>query len=165
MNVSTAARREAGSRSRAMKKLSRWIPTGEAGQAYIEFLIILPILLLFIAAILYFGRVLYASIAADVASYDCVRTAAEALKQDNGVNQGITAAYNTMRGFYLDTSGVRVQVWAPGGWERGNEVRCRVTYGISLRGVPFVHLLDIPNVFPVRSTTYLRIEEYKSRWE
>jgi len=148
-----------------MKKARAWIPVGEGGQAYIEFLIILPILLVFIAAILYFGRVLYAAIAADVASYDCVRTAAEALRQENGVEQGITAAYNTMRGFWLDGSGVRVQVWAPGGWERGNEVRCRVTYGISLRGVPLVQLLGFPHTFPVRSTARLRIEEYKSRWE
>ncbi len=137
----------------------------QAGQAYLEFLILIPLLLVFVAGILYFGRVLYASIAVDMASYDCARTAAEALREGQGIQQGSTAAYNTLRGFYLNPDGAQVQVWAPGGWERGEQIRCRVTYGISLRGVPFVHLLGVPDVFPARSTTYLRVEEYKSRWE
>ena len=137
----------------------------EAGQAYVEFLIVLPIMLLFIAGILYFGRTLYASLAADMASYDCVRTAAEAMHEGNGVGQGRAAAYNTLRGFYMDTSGARVRVWAPNGWKRGNQVNCRVSYGVSLIGVPFVHLFDIPNTFPVRTGTHLRIEEYKSQWD
>ncbi len=137
----------------------------EAGQAYVEFLIVLPLLLIVIAGILYFGRVLYASIAADMASYDCARTAAEALKAGHGVNQGESAAKNTLRGFDMNPGGARVQVSAPSGWKRGGQIRCSVAYGISLGGLPFVQLLGVPAVFPARSTTYERVEQYKSRWD
>jgi len=137
----------------------------DSGQSYVEFLMILPILLLFVAGILYFGRVLYTRVAVDMAAYDCVRTSAEAMRGGGQAEyQGITAARNTLRGFYLDPTGASVAVLFPGGWGRGNQVQCRVSYGVSLKAVPFVTAMGFPGVHHVRSTTHLRVEEYKSRW-
>jgi uncharacterized protein (UPF0333 family) len=141
--------------------------TQEAGQAYLEFLLILPLLLALIAGILYFGRVLYAKIAVDNAAYDCVRTAAEAMQQDGaqGRYQGETVAINTLEGFYLNRRGGSAAVAYPGSWGRGQEVACQVRYNVSLGGVPFVEWLDVPRQLLIQSTTHLRVEEYKSQWK
>ena len=138
----------------------------EEGQAYLEFLLILPLFLALIAGILYFGRVLYVKIAVDAAAYDCVRTAAEAMQPDGaqGRYQGETVALNTLEGFYLNRRGGSAAVAYPGSWGRGQEVACQVRYTMSLGGVPFVEWLDVPRQLPIQSTTHLRVEEYKSQW-
>lgn len=137
----------------------------EAGQAMIELALVLPLFIILAAGVLYFGKVLYAYIAADMASYDCVRTAAEALHPGNGQAQGRTAAIDTLRGFYMSGVTPRVRVDAPNGWKRGREVRCRVDYGISLAGMPLIGMLDTPQEIHIQSDTKLRIEQYKSRWD
>jgi len=62
------------------------------GQAYVELIMVLPILLILVAAVIFFGRILYLKIALDMASYDGVRAAVEALDEQAGISQGVTAA-------------------------------------------------------------------------
>lgn len=138
----------------------------EEGFALTEFALVLPLFIVLAAGVFYFGRITYAKIAADMASYDCVRTAAEALDAGHGQAQGLRAAQDTIEGFYMGGAPPRVVVYAPNGWKRGRQVRCRVSYGISLKGVPLIHLLASSKPkFKVVSETALRIEEYKSRWD
>ena len=139
----------------------------QGGQAYAEFLIILPVVLLFIGAVLYFGRVLYVHIAVNTAAYDCARTAAEAMQPGGrqGVQQGVTAALNTLEGFYVDRRGASAAVSFPDQWGRGRQIECQVAYRMSLKGMPFVYTLpNAPQQLTVRSSARLRVEEYKSEW-
>ena len=131
----------------------------------LEMALVLPLFIILAAGVLYFGKVLYAYIAADMASYDCVRTSAEALHAGNGQQQGRTAAIDTMRGFYMSDITPRVTVYAPHGWKRGRPVRCRVEYNVSLAGMPLIGMLNVPQKIHIQSDTALRIEQYKSRWE
>jgi hypothetical protein len=123
--------------------------------------------LLFIGGVLYFGRVLYVQIAVHTAAYDCARTAAEAMQPGGGqaVQQGVTAALNTLAGFAVDRRGARAAVSFPDAWGRGRQVECAVAYRLSLRAVPFAHLLDALLESTLRATARLRVEEYKSEWQ
>jgi len=131
----------------------------------IEMALVLPLFIILAAGVLYFGKVLYAYIAADMAAYDCVRTAAEALHAGSGQMQGRTAAIDTVRGFYMSGVTPRVTVYAPNGWKRGRDVRCRVGYTVSLAGMPLIGMLNVSQKIHVQSDTALRIEQYKSRWD
>lgn len=149
-----------------MKLLSRFV-SREEGQGYAEFLWVLPIFTIFIAGVMFFGQIFYCQLACDMASYDGARAAAEALLTGAGTYQGQIAAARTLEGFHMDPSPASISVYAPGEWERGREIYCRVTYNLSLGHLPFVG--SFPSVFSpafeVSSDTALRVESFRSWWE
>ena len=59
---------------------------------------VLPLFLLVISALVFFGRVLYVKIALDMTSYDACRAAVEALQPGDGVSQGLIAGQATLQG-------------------------------------------------------------------
>jgi hypothetical protein len=71
----------------------------ERGQAFVELVMVLPLFLLIIAALIFFGRVLYVKIAADMPSYDACRG-------DRGATTWMirrcVAGLETLKGFYIN---------------------------------------------------------------
>jgi hypothetical protein len=137
---------------------------GERGQAYVEVLLLLPLYVVLIVGVTYFGRAWYAKIAAEVAAYDGTRTAIEAMGEPRGTWQGIIAARQTLAGFYLDPSHADVRVVPLDVWGRGQAVRCDVRYKVDLSGVPLIELIAAEPVLPVWARAVGQVEAYKSEW-
>ena len=136
----------------------------EEGQAYIEFLLVMPLYIVLIVGATYFGRAWYAKIAAEVAAYDGTRTAIEAMGEPQGVWQGLVAARQTLAGFYLDPAHADVRVVPVDVWGRGQAVRCDVRYRVDLSGVPLIELIGADPTLPVWARGVGQVEAYKSAW-
>ncbi len=137
----------------------------DKGQGYVEVLVIIPIVLLIVGVLGFFGRFWYAHLAAEEAAFSCTRTAIEALDRGQGVWQGGIAARNALAGFWLtDPSRARVTILPLDDWERGGWVMCEVAYAVDLRHVPFARWLHPNPVFPIRASYWGRLQEYKSEW-
>ncbi|MBU0495607.1 MAG: pilus assembly protein [Chloroflexi bacterium] len=135
----------------------------EQAQAYIEFLMLLPVALLLIAGVIFFGRVLYTQIALDNATYDGVRAGIASLHSGRESVQATQAARWTLAGYHLDPGDARVQV---GGFlgGRGNLLSCRVDYTVYVGDIPFVDRFFPAAGVPLSSTASGQVERYKSRW-
>jgi Flp pilus assembly protein TadG len=119
--------------------------------------------LLIVAGILYFGRVLYSDIAVQMAAYDGARAAVETLDEVRGSHQARTAAYASLDGWQLVPANAFVTVaYEP--WNRGSRVRCMVSYSVPTGNIPGAHVLFGADPV-VRSSVALRVERYKSRWD
>jgi len=136
----------------------------EEGQAYVEFLLVMPLYIVLIVGATYFGRAWYAKIAAEVAAYDGTRTAIEAMGEPRGTWQGIIAARQTLAGFYLDPAHADVRVVPVDVWGRGQAVRCDVRYRVDLSGVPLIELIGADPTLPVWARGVGQVEAYKSAW-
>ena len=136
----------------------------EEGQAYVEFLLVMPLYIVLIVGATYFGRAWYAKIAAEVAAYDGTRTAIEAMGEPQGVWQGMVAARQTLAGFYLDPAHADVRVVPVDVWGRGQAVRCDVRYRVDLSGVPLIELIGADPTLPVWARGVGQVEAYKSAW-
>ena len=136
----------------------------EAGQAYIELVMVLPLFLIVIAALIFFGRLLYVKIALDMASYDACRAAVEALRPGDGVAQGMTAAQETLAGFHLNPGGASIAIVPAGAWDRGMPVRCMASYDLFVGDIPSVSAFASGTRLPIQSTTWSRVELWRSDW-
>ena len=70
----------------------------------------IPIFLILIGTLMYFGRALYAKAAVEEAASGGARWAATSLSGQQGCAQVREAIATTLRGYYLDPSGASVQV-------------------------------------------------------
>ena len=138
---------------------------GEFGQAYIELVMVLPLFLIVIAALILFGRVLYVKIALDMASYDACRAAVEALRPGDGISQGLVAGRETLKGFYLNPAGANVAISPAGGWARGTPVQCIASYDLFVGDIPGVSSIATGSGVPLQSTTWSRVELWRSDWQ
>ena len=134
------------------------------GQAYIELVMVLPLFLIVIAALVFFGRVLYVKIALDMTSYDACRAAVEALRPAEGISQGIVAGRETLKGFNLNPAGAGITIAPAGGWQRGTPVQCMATYDLFVGDVPGVSSFANGSGIPLQSTTWSRVELWRSDW-
>jgi len=137
----------------------------ERGQAYIELVMVLPLFLIVIAALILFGRVLYVKIALDMASYDACRAAVEALRPGDGVSQGMIAGQETLKGFYLNPAGANITISPAGGWTRGTPVRCVAAYDLFVGDIPALSSIASGSGVPLQSTTWSRVELWRSDWQ
>jgi len=135
-----------------------------SGQAYIELVMVLPLFLIVIAALIFFGRVLYVKIALDMASYDACRAAVEALQPGDGVSQGMVAGRETLRGFYLNPAGANITVSPAGAWARGTPVQCTAAYDLFVGDIPGVSGFATSSGMPLQSATWSRVELWRSDW-
>lgn len=134
------------------------------GQAYIEFILVLPLILLTIAALIFFGRVLYVKIALDMASYDACRAAVEAMQGGDGLAQGQSAGQNTLRGFNLNAAAAHVSIAPQGAWQRGTRVQCQAGFNLYVGDIPLVTTFAGKNV-SLQSTSWSRVETWRSYWQ
>ncbi len=137
---------------------------GEKGQAYIELVMVLPLFLIVIAALIFFGRVLYVKIALDMASYDACRAAVEALRRGDGVSQGSIAGRETLKGFFLNPAAANITVSSAGGWARGTPVQCVATYDLFVGDIPSLSSFASGSGVPLQSSTWSRVELWRSDW-
>lgn len=125
---------------------------------------VLPIFLLVIAALIFFGRVLYVKIALDMASYDACRAAVEALRPGDGITQGMTAGRQTLAGFYLNPGGASLTIAPAGGWDRGTPVQCSASYDLFVGDIPGAASFGSGSGVSIQSTTWSRVELWRSDW-
>ncbi len=137
----------------------------ERGQAMVEFILILPFLFIILAALIFFGRLIYATIALDMASYDACRAAVESLRRDDGQTQGLVAGRETLNGFSMSAASARLVVTPRGKWDRGAWVRCRTQYNLKVNDIPMVQLFHPSGAVPLRATQWSRIQTWRSWWE
>ncbi len=148
-----------------VEHISKKQNSAERGQAMVEFILILPFLFLILAALFYFGRLIYATIALDMASYDACRAAVESLRRDDGQTQGLVAGRETLNGFSMSAASARLTVTPQGKWDRGAWVRCRTEYNLKVNDIPMVQLFHPGGAVPLRATQWSRIQTWRSWWE
>ncbi|MDR7427994.1 MAG: pilus assembly protein [Armatimonadota bacterium] len=130
------------------------------GQAYVEFILVLPLMLLIIAGIIAFGQGLYVKLATQAAAWAAARHAVATLNPSRGSQQAILAARYALAGFALDPNDARVEV-STAGWNRGVRVAVRVCYDVPPPPVPYGGIFR-----PLRicSGQTMPIYRWKSRW-
>ena len=97
-----------------------------------------------------------------VAARECARNAITTLDSGAGVNQGVQAGYNSLRGNHLSASSANINV-SYGAWERGSDVTCTVSYKIDVSGIPLIQ--GVYHDIPMQASVTLQIEPLKSRWK
>ena len=137
----------------------------ERGQALVEFVLILPFLFILFAALIFFGRLIYSTIALNMSSYDACRAAVESLRQDDGQRQGLDAGRETLNGFSMSAASARLTVTPQGKWDRGAWVRCQTQYTLKVSDIPMVRLFYAGGAIPLQSTRWSRIQTWRSWWE
>jgi Flp pilus assembly protein TadG len=132
---------------------------GQRGQAYVEFLMVLPLLLLLVAGVIAFGQAFYAKLATQAAAWSGARHAIATVNSSRGAWQAYQAPRYALAGFGLNPSTAQVQVY--GAWGRANDVRVQVCYPVPRPPVPFGDML-VPT--EVCSQMTMPVYRWKSRW-
>ncbi len=141
-------------RSRKQKRAKK-------GQAYVEFIIVLPLLLLLIAGSMGFGQMLYVKLAMEAAAWSGCRHAVATLDEARGVNQAYLAVRHTLQGFGLVPDEARAFVTRWGQWGRGSQVQVRVCYRVPPPPVPMGEMFA-PTYMCARQT--MPVYRWKSKW-
>ena len=133
----------------------------QSGQAYVEFLIVLPLLLLIVAGITGFGQSLYVKLAVEGAAWSATRHAIATLDETRGTQQAFVAARHTLSGFGLNPNSAQAGVTVWGQWGRGTQVRARVCYPVPPPPVP-MGAVFAPSQICAQQT--MPVYRWKSRW-
>ncbi len=143
------------------RKRKRKRRRGESGQAYIEFILVLPLFLIVIATIIGYGQSFYVKLATDATAWSACRHAIASLNEVRARSQAFRAARYTLSGFGLNPDSARVTVVQWGRWRRGTQIRVDVCYDVPSPPVPLGDIL-----FPteVCSHQMMPVYLYKSRW-
>jgi len=107
----------------------------ERGQTMVEFALALPILALFLVAIVELGIVLNAYVEVTHAARVGARKASVLRKDTSGISKAIVAARDSTSN--LDKDELNVEV-TPQPWPKGTPVEVRVTYPVSIDILGFV---------------------------
>ncbi len=131
------------------------------GQAYVEFILVMPIFLIFIAAIIGYGQILYTRLAVDAAAWSSTRHAIASLDETRATNQAFLAARYTLSGFGLNPNSAHVYVTHWGEWQRGTQVRVEVCYDVPSPPVP---MGDVLSPGEVCARQIMPVNQLKSKW-
>lgn len=133
----------------------------QRGQAYVEFVLVLPLFLLVIAGVIGFGQMLYTKLALEAAAWSSARHAIATIDQTRGLQQAFLGARYTLSGFGLNPDHAQTQVSVWGTWRRGTQIRTRTCYPVPAPPVPFGQAL-----LPERlcATETLPVYKWKSKW-
>jgi len=134
------------------------------GQALYETALVLFLFLVMMIGVVMIGPLVYTRLAVDVACYDCITAAVEAMEEDQGQYQGRTAAWQTLAGYRLDPTRASIYIWPDGTWDRGAQVTCRVTYRLRLGNLPGVSAFFGGGEVIIARSASLDVESYKSKW-
>ncbi len=134
------------------------------GQALIEMLIALPVLLLILAAVIGFGRVLFVGLAVDQAAFTGGRYAAESLNPYQAAYQAYRASAMNLTANGLDAESMAWQLDAAG-WQRGCAVTNRVGVAVPVGDIPLAPLLFGGDRVTLWQGATFRIERWKSKWQ
>jgi Flp pilus assembly protein TadG len=131
------------------------------GQAYVEFIIVLPLLLIIIAGVIGYGQALYTKLAMEAAAWSACRHAIATLDASRGLDQAFRATRHTLMGFGLNPDSAQVHVSMWGEWDRGTRVQAQVCYDVPSPPVPLGEVL-VPQLICARQT--MPVYKWKSRW-
>jgi hypothetical protein len=139
----------------------------ERGQGQVLTLILAVLILSLLLGLgAFVAHVQPVKVAVHAAARNCARMAAESLAEGRGVEQGHVAAYQTMADMSFDPAFVDVLiVQGEYGWDRGESISCHVRYAVDVGWMPFVDLFYSGQAVYLQSSSALRIEPYKSRWD
>ncbi len=130
----------------------------------IEMLIALPLLLLILAAVIGFGRVLFVALAVDQAAFTGGRYAAESLNPYQAVYQSYRATALNLTANGIDAVPMAWQLDAAG-WQRGGTVTNYVGVAVPVNDIPLAPLLFGGDRVTLWQGATFRIERWKSRWQ
>ena len=131
------------------------------GQAYVETLLVLPLLLLVVAGVIGFGQALYTKLAMEAAAWSAARHAVASLDQERATSQAFLAARHTLSGFGLNPDSAQARIVTWGAWGRGAQSRAVVCYDVPSPPVPFGEALS-PRRVCARQT--MPVYRWKSKW-
>ncbi len=146
-----------------MRRGARRYPD-ERGQAALEMLLALPVLMLILAAVLGFGRVLFVALAVDQAAFSGGRFAAESLNPYQAAYQAARATAGNLTASGLDATAATWQLQAAG-WQRGGAVTNRVGVAVPVGDIPLAPLLFGGERVSVWQQATFRVQRWKSRWQ
>ncbi|MGE5587656.1 MAG: TadE/TadG family type IV pilus assembly protein [Clostridia bacterium] len=127
------------------------LPRNERGQALVEMALVLTVLLLLLAGIIEFGRILSAQLIVSHASREGARIGVLG-KADTEITERVLTAASV-----LDASKITVSITPPqSGRVRGAELRVEVSYSVDIV-VPLLSGI-LTNPYPVRGVTVMRVE-------
>ncbi len=132
-----------------------------SGQAYVEFVLVIPLFLIIIAGITGYGQALYTRLAVDAAAWSACRHAVASLDESRATNQAFLAARYTLGGFGLNPDSAQVQVTHWGAWQRGTQVRAQVCYSVPAPPVPMGNLFSPTQVC---ARQLMPVNQFKSKW-
>lgn len=132
-----------------------------AGQAYVEFVIVLPLFLILIAGVVGFGQSLYTKLALEGAVWAGARHGVATLNPTRGTQQAYLGARYTLSGFGLNPDRAQVQALVWGQWGRGTQIQVRACYPVPSPPVPMGRVLA-PNRLCAAQT--MPVYQWKSRW-
>ena len=137
------------------------------GQASVEFILVMPLLVIILLALLTVGRLLYVHLALITAANDCATSAAQATEFDPMMSQGFAARQHSLASFQVSqsvsTGGIYSAVSAHNGF--GN-IACQVGYPLKAEwlGNWAGSILVGHQFFSVQYTINEPWQAYKSDW-
>ena len=141
--------------------MSRRSRKRESGQAYVEFIIVLPLLLLLIAGSMGFGQLLYVRLAMEAAAWSGCRHAVATLNEGRGINQAYAGVRYAVSGFGLAPDDAVAFITRWGEWGRNTQVRVRVCYEVPPPPVPLGETFAPTSVCAVQ---IMPVNKWQSRW-
>ena len=139
----------------------------ERGQASVELVLILPIIVLLILGTLALGRLLYVHLAILTAANDCATSAAQAPEFDHMMAQGFAARENSLRAFQVSQNVATGAIYSAVSVHNTNgNIACQVGYPLELRwlGTFAGSIMVGPRFFSLEYTINLPWQPYKSSW-
>jgi hypothetical protein len=127
-------------------------------------LIALPVLLLILAAVLGFGRVLFVALVVDQAAFTGGRFAAESLHPHQAAYQAYRATAWNLTDNGLDASAMAWGLYT-GNWQRGGTVANRVGVAVEVGDIPLAPLLLGGERVSLWQESVFRVQRWKSRWQ
>jgi Flp pilus assembly protein TadG len=122
----------------------------------------IPVLLVIVGMMIYFGRALYAKAAIEEAAAAGARFAATSLSGQQGCAQAQAAVIQALRGYYLDPNGAAVSIRPRTVWGRGAQALVDVSYHVGQSRVPIFGALLGPT--HVQTGYVVRIDAYNNRY-
>lgn len=121
-----------------------------------------PVLLVILGMMIYFGRALYAKAAIEEAAAAGARFAATSLSGQQGCAQAQAAVVQALQGYSLDASSAAVSIRPRTAWGRGTQALVDVSYHVGQSRVPILGALLGPT--QVQTRYIIRIDTYNNRY-
>lgn len=123
----------------------------------------IPVLVVIVGMMIYFGRALYAKAAIEDAAAAGARFATTSLSGQKGCAQAQAAVMQVLQGHYLDPSGVAISIRPAAAWGRGAQALVDVSYQVGQNRVPIFGALLGPT--HVQTRYVVRIDAFNNRYE
>jgi len=149
---------------------ARSVSPGRGGQAAVEFLLVLPLMIMIIVLIIYFGRLIYVHLAIMTTANDCVTAAAQVAYLGNTFDQGNNVRAQSLRLFNVSrevTVGEKLFDYKrdDGKWIYNRYyIACQVGYPVDSGWARVFKTIFDKEMFTIEYTFLLPLQPHKSKW-